>query len=98
MIGFPELYFQAQSIFDQNYKEIQLLIVICFWYLVMTSILYVGQYYLEKKVGQGFSRSDRAGFKDRWLSLGRWVAVTAEVMVKAESVYKRFGHNEVLKA
>lgn len=70
VIGFPELFFQAQSIYAQNYKEIQLLIVICFWYLVMTSILYVGQYYLEKKVGQGFSRSDRAGFKDRWLSLG----------------------------
>ncbi len=41
------------------------------WYLALTSIAYVGQYFLERKFGQGFSRTERATMKDRWLTLGR---------------------------
>jgi polar amino acid transport system permease protein len=70
VISFGELYYQAQSIYSQNYDTIQLLIVISIWYLVMTSILYVGQYFLERKFGEGFSRADRATMKERWLSVG----------------------------
>ncbi len=70
VISFGELYYQAQSIYSQNYDTIQLLIVISIWYLVMTSILYVGQYFLERKFGQGFSRADQATMKERWLSVG----------------------------
>ena len=71
VIGFADLYFQASDIYAQNYQTIPLLIVTCIWYLALTSIAYVGQYFLERRVGQGFSRSERAAMKDRWLGMGR---------------------------
>ncbi|HET9088732.1 MAG TPA: amino acid ABC transporter permease [Acidimicrobiales bacterium] len=70
VIGFAELYYQASDIYAQNYETIPLLIVASIWYLALTSIAYVGQYFLERKVGQGFSRSQQATMKERWLSLG----------------------------
>jgi polar amino acid transport system permease protein len=69
-IGFAELYFEASGIYAQNYDTVQLLIVESIWYLVMTSVLYVGQYFLERKVGQGFSREQRATMKERWMASG----------------------------
>jgi polar amino acid transport system permease protein len=70
-ISLPELYYRAQSIYSQNYDTVQLLIVISIWYMAMTSIAYVGQYFLERKFGQGFSRTQRILIKDRWLALSR---------------------------
>jgi polar amino acid transport system permease protein len=71
VISFGELYYQAQAIYSQNYETIQLLIVISIWYVAMTSVLYVGQYFLERRFGQGFSRVERATMRERWLTLGR---------------------------
>jgi polar amino acid transport system permease protein len=64
-IAFVELYFAGSSIYSVNYDTIQLLIVESIWYLVMTSVLYVGQFYLERKFGQGFSRTQRG---ERWFN------------------------------
>jgi polar amino acid transport system permease protein len=69
-ISVGELFFAGTSIYSVNYDTIQLLIVVSIWYLVMTSVLYVGQYFLERKFGQGFSRSQQATMKERWLSIG----------------------------
>ncbi len=66
-----DLLFQAQQIYDANYKTIPLLIVASIWYLVMTSIAYVGQYFLERRFGRGFSRAEQATMRERWLSWGR---------------------------
>jgi hypothetical protein len=41
------------------------------WYLVMTSVLYVWQYFIERRYGRGFSRAERATMAGRWLGLGR---------------------------
>ena len=49
----PELFTRAQQIASANFYVIELLIVISIWYLVMTSILTVGQYYLERYFGRG---------------------------------------------
>ena len=68
IIAFNELYFEGQAIYSVNYKTVQLLIVESFWYLAMTSVLYVGQYFLERKFGVGFSRAQRVSLKDRWFS------------------------------
>jgi polar amino acid transport system permease protein len=51
-----ELLFAAQNIYSVNFKTIQLLIVASIWYVVCTSVLYVGQYYLERYYGRGASR------------------------------------------
>jgi len=69
-IGFAELYFESSQIYATNYKTIQLLIVASIWYLIMTSVSYVGQYFLERRVGQGFSRAQRATMRERWLAIG----------------------------
>lgn len=52
----PELFTRAQQIASANFFVIELLIVISIWYLVMTSILTVGQYYLERYFGRGTQR------------------------------------------
>jgi polar amino acid transport system permease protein len=70
VISFGELLFAAQTIYDVNYKVIALLIVASIWYLAMTSVLYVGQYFIERRYGRGFSRAERATMRERWLALG----------------------------
>lgn len=69
--SYGELLFAAQSIYDVNYKVIPLLIVASIWYLVMTSVLYVGQYFIERHFGRGFTRAERATMRARWLGMGR---------------------------
>jgi polar amino acid transport system permease protein len=43
--------------------------VVSIWYLVMTSVLYVGQYYIERHYGRGFSRAQRVTMRSRWLGV-----------------------------
>jgi polar amino acid transport system permease protein len=52
-IALQELLYSAQLIYDANYKIIQLLIVASIWYLVCTTVLSIGQYYLERHYGRG---------------------------------------------
>jgi polar amino acid transport system permease protein len=70
VISYAEIYFVTQDIAAVNFYVPQLLIVGSIWYLALTSVAYVGQYFLERNVGQGFSRSEQATMKERWLSLG----------------------------
>jgi polar amino acid transport system permease protein len=52
----PELLGAVQNIYSVNFKPIQLLIVASIWYLAMTSVLYIGQYYLERYYARGAAR------------------------------------------
>ena len=52
----PELLGAAQNIYDRTYEVIPLLIVASIWYLVLTTILTVGQYYLERRYARGALR------------------------------------------
>jgi polar amino acid transport system permease protein len=65
-----ELLTQAQHIYDATYQTIPLLIVACLWYLAMTSVAYVGQYFLERHYGRGFSRAEAASMRERWFAFG----------------------------
>ena len=67
---FGELFRASELISAYNYRIIELLIVISIWYLVMTSVLYVGQYFIERRYGRGFTRAERATMRARWLALG----------------------------
>jgi polar amino acid transport system permease protein len=69
-IAFAEIYFVTQDIASVNFDVPQLLIVGSIWYLALTSVAYVGQYFLERKYGQGFSRAERVTMAERWLNLG----------------------------
>ncbi len=55
-IAVVELLFAAQQIYSVNYKTIQLLIVVSIWYLAVTSVMSIGQYYLERYFGRGSTR------------------------------------------
>lgn len=74
VISYAEIYFVTEDIASVNFDVPQLLIVGSIWYLALTSVAYVGQYFLERKVGQGFSRAEQATMRERWLSieLGAW--------------------------
>ncbi len=71
VIAYAELLYSVQEIYDVNFLVIPLLIVASIWYLVLTSVLYVGQYFIERRYGRGFSRAQRTTMAERWLSLGR---------------------------
>jgi polar amino acid transport system permease protein len=72
-IGLGDLLYSAQLIYSQNYKTIQLLIVASIWYLAVTTLLSIGQYYIERHYGRGSVREAaptllqriRAGFWPR---------------------------------
>jgi polar amino acid transport system permease protein len=55
-VGYGELFYEVQQIYGATYQTIPLLIVASIWYLAMTSVLYVGQYFIERRFGRGFSR------------------------------------------
>jgi polar amino acid transport system permease protein len=65
-----ELLFATQQIYDANYQTIPLLIVASIWYLAMTSVLYVGQYFIERRFGRGFSRAEQRRNKVFSLAFG----------------------------
>ncbi len=56
VIAYAELLYSVQLIYSVNYRTIQLLIVASIWYLIVTSVLTVGQYYLERHFGRGSTR------------------------------------------
>lgn len=57
VLAFPELLYSAQLIYAVNYLTIPLLIVASIWYLIVTTILSIGQHYLEKYFEQGHQNS-----------------------------------------
>ncbi len=56
VIGVTELLYAVQLIYAVNFKTIPLLIVASIWYLIVTSILTVGQYYVERHYARGAAR------------------------------------------
>jgi polar amino acid transport system permease protein len=56
VLSVTDLLFSAQQIYAVNYKTIPLLIVASIWYLAMTTILSIGQYYLERHYARGGTR------------------------------------------
>lgn len=55
-----ELQFAAQTIGNRQFLPIPLLIVAALWYLLITSILMVGQMYLERYFGRGFNPATKS--------------------------------------
>jgi polar amino acid transport system permease protein len=56
VIAVTELLYAAEQIYAVNYDTIQLLIVASIWYLVVTTVLSIGQYYVERHYRRGSSR------------------------------------------
>jgi polar amino acid transport system permease protein len=52
----PELLGAVQDIYDRTYQVIPLLLVASIWYLILTTVLTTGQFYLERYFGRGATR------------------------------------------
>jgi polar amino acid transport system permease protein len=55
-ITYPELLRSASDIYTNNLQIIELLFTAALWYLVLTSVFSVFQYYLERRFSRGASR------------------------------------------
>lgn len=56
VISVPDLLYSSQIIYARNFETIPLLIVASLWYLLATTVLSIGQYYLERRFARGNSR------------------------------------------
>jgi polar amino acid transport system permease protein len=52
-----ELFYTVEQIYDTTYQVVPLLIVASLWYLIITSVLTIGQYYVERYYARGSSRA-----------------------------------------
>lgn len=59
VIAYQELLYTVQLIYGRTFQTIPLLLVASIWYVIVTSVLTVGQYYLERHFGKGSSRTLR---------------------------------------
>lgn len=53
VIAVQDLLYSAQLIYQQNFLIIPLLLVATIWYLVLTTALSIGQFYVERHYGRG---------------------------------------------
>ena len=56
VIGQVELLGRAEGVSSQSGEVFELLVMASIWYLVMTSVAYVAQYYLERRFARGSAR------------------------------------------
>ncbi|TXS06182.1 amino acid ABC transporter permease [Streptomyces sp. col6] len=56
-VQFYELFKNAQDIGSQSGSPVEMYFLAAAWYLIMTSVLSIGQYYLERYYARGSSRS-----------------------------------------
>jgi len=62
-IAVTELLYAAQIIYARTYQTIQLLIVASIWYLIFTTILSIGQYFVERHYARGATGQQAAILK-----------------------------------
>jgi polar amino acid transport system permease protein len=56
VIAMPELLYTVQLIYAATYQTVPMLLVASIWYIIVTTVLTVGQYYLERFYGRGSTR------------------------------------------
>lgn len=53
VISLSELLYSVQAIYQATYQVVPLLLVASIWYLIVVSVMSVGQYFLERRFGRG---------------------------------------------
>lgn len=81
VIAVPDLLYAAQTIYSRTFQPIPLLVVASIWYLVVTSVLSVGQFYLERR----FSRGNRTLAPTPLMRLRSAVSTHAALPVRKSS-------------
>ncbi|MEW2573966.1 amino acid ABC transporter permease [Streptomyces sp. NPDC047070] len=57
VIAVQDLLYSVQLVYHRTYQVIPLLMVATLWYIIVTSVLSVGQYYVERHYGRGAERA-----------------------------------------
>ncbi|MET7470496.1 amino acid ABC transporter permease [Micromonospora sp. NPDC005222] len=63
-----ELFFQLKAVGSRTFQPFPMYVAATLWYLLLTSVLLVGQYYLERHYSKGVGRSTRARQRLRGLA------------------------------
>ena len=70
VVALADLLYSAQAIYARNFQTMPLLVVVSLWYLSITSVLTVGQHYLEKYFSKGSANAGETGLGVRlWRNL-----------------------------
>lgn len=77
-----ELTYATSAIGNRNFLPIPLLVIAALWYLLITSILMVGQHYLEQYYGRGFGTA--TGRRGKGPGGGKQSAIAAAGTVKMD--------------
>jgi polar amino acid transport system permease protein len=56
-----ELFFQIQAVGTRTFNVFPMLVSACLWYLAMSSVLMIGQHFLERRFSRGHGRTARGG-------------------------------------
>lgn len=64
VIAMQDLLYSAQLIYTANFQTIPLLIVASIWYLVLTTVLSIGQHFLERHFGKSDRRTNVSSAND----------------------------------
>jgi polar amino acid transport system permease protein len=67
VIGLPELLNSVQLIYARTFETIPMLIVATIWYLVVTTVLTIGQFFIERHFGRGSGQGPRPSVVGRLL-------------------------------
>jgi polar amino acid transport system permease protein len=57
IMALSELFYQVQVIYTRNGRVIPLLLVAAIWYLVLTTVMSIGQFYIERHYARGALRT-----------------------------------------
>ncbi|MQA02365.1 MAG: ABC transporter permease subunit [Streptosporangiales bacterium] len=60
VIAMPDLLYSAEIIYSRTFETIPLLIVASIWYLIVVSVLTIGQRLLERRLGKGLGDGSMA--------------------------------------
>ncbi|TDC36323.1 amino acid ABC transporter permease [Micromonospora sp. 15K316] len=63
-----ELFFQLDAVGKRTFQIFPMYVAACLWYLFLTSILLVGQYFLERHFGKGYGPAGRARLRLRTIA------------------------------
>lgn len=69
VIAVTDLLYSVQLIYAANYRTIPLLLVASIWYLLVTTVLSIGQFYIERHFGRSASRNPPVAPWQRLLQL-----------------------------
>jgi polar amino acid transport system permease protein len=63
VIAVQDLLYSTQLIYNENFQIIPLLLVATLWYVLLTTFLSIGQFFVERRYARGTARRGDSGFR-----------------------------------